>query len=91
MVSVCTLLLRSNWLLKARQKTLDTAEFRRSLLRRRRRRRRHRWLRRRGGRVMFLLLILLISNLLVLRIVIAESLSMKRKSGPTPYTINPEP
>ena len=82
MVTVCTLLLRSNWLLKARQKILGTAEFRR-----RRRRRWRRWLRRRGGRVIFLLLICIICILLVPRIVIAQSLSMKRKSGHTPYTI----
>ncbi len=40
---------------------------------------------------MFLLLIRTIFILLVLRIVIAESLSMKRISGPTPYTITPKP
>ncbi len=72
-------LLRSNWLLKARQEILGTAEFRRRLLRRRRRRRR--WLRRRGDRVIFLLIILIISILLVLRIVIVESLSIKQNQA----------
>ena len=76
MVSVCTLLLRRNWLLKARQKILGTEEFRR-----RRRRRRRRWLRRRGGRVIFLLIICIISILLVPRIVIAQSVSMKRNQA----------
>ncbi len=77
---------RSNWLLKARQKILGTVE----LCRRRRRRRRRRWLRRRGGRVIFLL-ICIICILLVPRIFITQSLSMKRKSGHTPYTITPKP